>query len=146
MPPRSSGKSIAILVLGIAGLVFTCAYGFGVIAAIVALALAPGANREIRASGGALTGEGMVKAGVICAWISVALTLVGVVLVVLLIIGGTVSNSTSLGVPGGSVAHAGAGLLALAGTLPQWRSHRRPYRAPSCRSSVPSRSPSNRER
>ena len=126
MPPRNSGKSIAILVLGIAGLVFTCAYGFGVIAAIVALALAPGANREIRASGGALTGEGMVKAGVICAWISVALTLVGVVLIVLLIIGGAVSsNSTSLGIPGDAVAQAGAGVLALTGVLPQWRAQRR---------------------
>ena len=64
-PPRNSGTAVAILVLGIAGLVFTCAYGFGVIAAIIALALAPKAKREIAAAGGALTGEGMIKAGVI---------------------------------------------------------------------------------
>jgi type IV secretory pathway protease TraF len=43
-----------------------------------------------------------------------------------LIIGGTVSNtSTSVGVPGDSVAQAGAGVLVLARALPQWRSQRR---------------------
>jgi hypothetical protein len=112
------------LVLGIAGLVFTCAYGFGVIAAIVALALAPGAKREIRGSGGALTGEGMVKAGVVCAWIAIALTLVAVILLGVLIVGGAMSSSTtSTGAPGDTVAQATAAVLALARVLPQWRSN-----------------------
>jgi len=61
-------------VLGIVGVVMSMGCGIGVIASIVALALAPGAKREIAASGGALTGGGFIRAGVICAWISVALT------------------------------------------------------------------------
>ncbi|MFL6070674.1 MAG: hypothetical protein ACJ73L_05330 [Actinomycetes bacterium] len=79
------------MLLGIGGLVFSCGC-FGVVAAIVALVLAPGAKREIRDSGGALTGEGMVKAGVICAWIAVA---VGVLIVLLFILGLATSDSTS---------------------------------------------------
>jgi hypothetical protein len=115
--PRNSGKAIAILVLGIAGLVFSCLCGFGVIAAIVALILAPGANREIRASGGALSGEGMVKAGVICSWIAVG---VAVIVVALYIIGLATDNTTDpYGLP--AVAQSSAGLLALAGRLQQWR-------------------------
>lgn len=62
------------MVLGIVGLAMMCGLGLGVVAAIVSLALAPGAKREISGSGGALTGEGMVKAGVICSWICVGLT------------------------------------------------------------------------
>jgi hypothetical protein len=87
---------------------------------VVALALAPGANREIRASAGSLTGDGMVKTGVICGWISVALTALGLVLLVVFII--TEDSSTSaVGAPGRTVLDSGAGLLALAGVLPQWR-------------------------
>jgi hypothetical protein len=60
------------LVLGIVGLVMSCGI-VGIVPAIVALALAPGAKREIAASGGAVTGGGFVTAGVICSWIAVAL-------------------------------------------------------------------------
>jgi hypothetical protein len=81
------------MVLGIVGLVLTCAYGFGVVAAIVALALSPKAKREIAASGGTLTGAGMIKAGVICSWISVGLTVAGILFVIVLIIGGTAANA-----------------------------------------------------
>lgn len=64
--------------LGIASLVmmFTCFLGF--IPAIVSLCLAPGARREIAESKGALTGQGQVKAGVICSWVTLALTLLGI--------------------------------------------------------------------
>ena len=120
MPPRNSGKAIAILVLGVAGLVFTCTSGFGVIAAIVALALAPGANREIAASGGTLTGEGLIKAGVICSWIAVGLTALGILVLVLFIIGAASSSAATSHV-GDVVSHNGAGVVAVAGLLPQWR-------------------------
>ncbi|HUR76050.1 MAG TPA: DUF4190 domain-containing protein [Sporichthya sp.] len=65
--------------LGIASLVafFTCCLGF--VPAIVSLCLAPGAKREIQASGGALTGDGMVKAGVICSWVTIGLTVLAIV-------------------------------------------------------------------
>ena len=57
--PRTSGKAIAVMVLGIVGLVMSCGYGIGIVSAIVALALAPGAKREIAASGGMLTRRGV---------------------------------------------------------------------------------------
>ena len=58
------------MVLGIVSLVlmFTCGLGF--IAAIVALVMAGGAEREVAQSGGALQGEGQIKAGRIMSWIT----------------------------------------------------------------------------
>ena len=73
----TSGKATAVLVLGIAALVLFCCLGAGVIPAIVALVLAPGAKREIVASGGALTGLGQVKAGQIMSVIALVLTVLG---------------------------------------------------------------------
>lgn len=83
--PRNSGKSIAVLVLGIVGLVSMCLCFVGLIPSVVALALAPGAKREIRSSAGHLTGESFIKAGVICSWVALVL---GVVYVVVLIVSG----------------------------------------------------------
>ncbi len=51
---------------------FSC--GIGVIAAIVSLALCPSARRKIQASGGALTGEGLLTAAKIVSWINIGLT------------------------------------------------------------------------
>ena len=93
--PRNSGTAVAVLVLGICGLVFGCAYGVGIVPAIVALALAPKAKREIAGSSGMLTGEGMVKAGVICGWVTVGLTALGIVLVIALVLG-TAANAAPL--------------------------------------------------
>jgi hypothetical protein len=79
--PATSGKATAILVLGIVGLVLMCGYGIGLIPAIVALCLAPGARRELEAAGGALTGDGFIRAGVICSWVAVGVTVAGIVLI-----------------------------------------------------------------
>ena len=57
------------------------------VAAIVALCLAPGAKREIRDSQGQIQGEGQVKAGEILSWVSVGFTALGAVLAVVLIVG-----------------------------------------------------------
>ena len=65
--PRTSGRAVAVLVLGIVSIPATCLWGVGLVTAVVALSLAPGARREIRGSGGWLTGEGLVQSGVICA-------------------------------------------------------------------------------
>lgn len=70
--PTNSGKSVAVLVLGISGIVTLFCF-IGIIPAIVGLCLAPGAKREIRASNGWRTGEGMTLAGVICCWVAVGL-------------------------------------------------------------------------
>jgi hypothetical protein len=95
--PTTSGKAIAVLVLGIASLVtITCA---GVVGAIIALCLAPGAQREIAASSGRLTGEGMVKAGKICSWISIALTVLGILAFVALFVFSTSSSYWQIDIP-----------------------------------------------
>ncbi|MGQ0844345.1 MAG: DUF4190 domain-containing protein [Sporichthyaceae bacterium] len=74
-PPKNTGKSVAILVLGISSLI-TCL----VVPGIVALVLAPGAKREIDASHGRRTGRDLIKAGVICSWISIGLAVLALVL------------------------------------------------------------------
>lgn len=92
-PAPQSGKATAVLVLGILSLVFIWCYGVpGLVMAIVALALAPGGRREIAAAGGRLRGDGSIKAGVICSWISVGLSAVGLVILVIGIIFSLVSS------------------------------------------------------
>ena len=67
-PPQTAGKATAALVFAILAW-FVCP----VIPAIVALVLASQADGEIRASGGALTGESLLTAARIIAWINIAL-------------------------------------------------------------------------
>lgn len=74
-PVRNSGQSVAVMVLGIVGLTLFCAYGVGVIPAIVALALAPGARKQIEVSQGTLGGLSFIRAGVVCAWVAIGLLL-----------------------------------------------------------------------
>jgi hypothetical protein len=52
--------------------------GLGAVLGAIALVLAPGAEREILASGGQLGGLGIIRTARICAWISVALALIGI--------------------------------------------------------------------
>ncbi len=82
MPPApaapTNGMAVAALVLGIAGL--TVLPGLG---SILALAFGYSGRSEIRASGGAETGEGMAVAGIVLGWVGVA---VGALLVVGLIL------------------------------------------------------------
>lgn len=89
---RTSAQSIAVLLLGVASL--TVAWG---VAGVVALILAPGAKREIAASNGALGGRGLVRAGVICSWISIVLTVLAIALIAVVVFG------VGLGGSGGSV-------------------------------------------
>jgi hypothetical protein len=86
--PRNSGRAVTVLVLGISSLVLLFACGIGFIPAVVALALSPGAKREIRESSGQVTGEGMITGGVITSWIAIALTVLGIALIVVLILVG----------------------------------------------------------
>jgi len=81
----SSGKATAVMVLGIASLAMLCFYGLGVIPAIVSLAMAGSAQREIESSAGRLGGLGMVKAGRVLSWITIGLTVVIVVIIALAI-------------------------------------------------------------
>jgi len=71
---ETAGRAIVVLVCAIASFVVV-----PFIPAVVALALAGGAQQQIAQSGGRLTGEGLVRAGRIVAWINVGLTALVVV-------------------------------------------------------------------
>jgi hypothetical protein len=84
------------MVLGIVSLVtFFALCGLGVIPAVVALVMARGADREIAASGGALAGEGQVRAGRIMSWVTIGLTLLGLAVLAGLIALLATSSDTS---------------------------------------------------
>ncbi len=72
--PQTSQKALWSMILGILGLV--CC---GLFAGIPALILGNSARKEIAASGGALSGDGMAKAGVIMGWIAIALSVLGLI-------------------------------------------------------------------
>jgi len=71
---ETASRAIVVLVCAIASFVVV-----PFIPAVVALALAGGAQQQIAQSGGRLTGEGLVRAGRIVAWINVGLTALVVV-------------------------------------------------------------------
>ena len=77
-PQQTSTRAIIALVCAVGSFLV-----FPLVPAIVALALAPGATQEIRASGGRLTGEGLVTGARITAWLNIGLTVLVLVLVVL---------------------------------------------------------------
>jgi len=72
--PQTNQKAMWSMILGILSLV--CC---GLLAGIPALILGNSAQKEIAASGGAQSGEGMAKAGVILGWISIALSILGLI-------------------------------------------------------------------
>jgi hypothetical protein len=97
--PTTSGKATAVLVLGIASLVMLFMCGLGLVTAIVALVMAPGAKREINESAGRLTGLGMVQAGVVCSWITLGLVVLFVaVMLFVMMVGGTFGSGFTYGV------------------------------------------------
>jgi hypothetical protein len=74
-PAQTEGKAIAALVVAI------CSYVvLPFVAAIAALFLAGAAQRDIDASGGRLSGDGLVTAARALAWVNIALCLLVVVL------------------------------------------------------------------
>ena len=72
--PQTNQKALWSMILGILSLV--CC---GLLAGIPALILGNSAQKEIAASGGAQSGEGMAKAGIILGWISIALSILGLI-------------------------------------------------------------------
>ncbi len=73
--------AIVVLVLAVSSFVV---FGVGVVMAIVALCLCPSARRNIEASNGTLTGEGLVKAARAISWVNVALVALTVVFFVVI--------------------------------------------------------------
>ncbi len=81
-PPATSGKAVASMVCSIAGL-FMCLF----VGQIAGLILGYMARNEIRASGGALTGEGFATAGIIVGWVGIVIDILLVVLYLFIFIG-----------------------------------------------------------
>lgn len=73
--PSGSGKSLIVLVLGIASWVV------GFIPGIIALVMAKSAREEIIASGGMVGNESYIKIGVVLSWISIILGILTFILV-----------------------------------------------------------------
>ena len=81
--PPVAGMAHAVLWTAVGGLVLM-GTGLGWIAAIVALALTPGARREVLESQGTKRGLGFLLAGKICAWVNIGLTVLLVIALVVL--------------------------------------------------------------
>jgi hypothetical protein len=77
----TSGKAITIFVLSLVNL-----FMFPVLPAIIALAMAGGAEREIALTG--QKGGDLLKAGKVISWIGLILQLGGIILVFFLVMGG----------------------------------------------------------
>src|SRR5262249_9578013 len=89
--PETSGRAIAVMVLGITAIALCWA---GLIPAIVAVAMSSRAQREIEESGGRLTGLGMISAGRITSWIAIGLSgALAVVVLVAVLVGSSTSGS-----------------------------------------------------
>jgi hypothetical protein len=87
-PARNSSKAVAALVVGIVSLLLGFCCAFLGLAGVVAVVLGRSAQREIALSGGALTGEGMAKAGVVLGIIGAVVGVVTTILNVVLLTSG----------------------------------------------------------
>ena len=72
--------AVVSMVLGILSMV-----AFSVLAGIPAIIIGKQSRENIRASNGTLSGEGMAQAGIIMGWVSVALVIVGAIVVIALL-------------------------------------------------------------
>jgi hypothetical protein len=81
--PQSSSLAVISLIAGIAS--FFILPLLGAIAAIITGSMA---KKEIRASRGRMSGEGMASAGMILGWINIGLSVIGICLAVLVLVGG----------------------------------------------------------
>ena len=90
--PRTDGTAIAALVLAICSFM-VCP----IVPAVIALAMVPGSRRTIYASGGAVSGLGLLTATKIIAWINIGLGLLAVVgIVVIAIVSAATSTSNAM--------------------------------------------------
>lgn len=88
--PKTSNNAVVALVLAI-GSFLICP----IILSVAALIVANSAKREIQASQGWVTGDGMVTAAKVIAWINIALTIVAIAVVVIIAALGVATQSGS---------------------------------------------------
>jgi hypothetical protein len=80
--PKTSGKAVVSLVFGIIGFIV-----LPLIAGIVAVIVGYSAKGDIRKSAGALKGEDMATAGIILGWVNLGLTVIGICVGVVIVLG-----------------------------------------------------------
>lgn len=85
-PPVAAQTSTMAIVSLIAGILSW--FMLPVVGAVVAVITGNMAKKEIRASGGLLTGDGLATAGLVLGWIQLGLTLVGVCVAVIFLVFG----------------------------------------------------------
>jgi hypothetical protein len=84
--PKTSGLAIASLVCGITAWTILPIF----INSIAAVILGPLAKKEIKASGGTLTGNGMATAGLILGWVQIGFFILAVLAIVVLRLFGSI--------------------------------------------------------
>lgn len=89
MPQQTETSAIVALVLACAAWV-ACPF----ITAVIALAMVPSARTKIRESNGRLTGEGLLTATKIIAWIHLGLIVAGIAFIAFIIFLGALSSTT----------------------------------------------------
>lgn len=82
----TDGHATAAMIVGIAALVLASCYGFGLLAAPVALFMGRASMKRIDASGGQLGGRGMAQAGFILGIIGSVLLVLAIIVVILFIV------------------------------------------------------------
>ncbi|MGL5858348.1 MAG: hypothetical protein ACRC35_08090 [Angustibacter sp.] len=106
--PQTSGKATTVLALGISSLVLLVTCFLSVVAfvpGVIGVTMAGGARREIAASGGRLTGESQVQAGVICSWVTIGLSVLLLIVGIIVFAAGlansddVISGASALAVP-----------------------------------------------
>ncbi len=78
--PQQSPNAVIALVLGVVSILLLVLPGSSLLTAVPAVIVGKNARREIRASNGQLTGEGMAQAGVVLGWVTIGLAVLGLVL------------------------------------------------------------------
>ncbi|MEM1423341.1 MAG: DUF4190 domain-containing protein [Planctomycetota bacterium] len=80
----TSGMAIASMVCGIVGIPGLCFYGFGIVLGVLAVVFGEIANRQIKRGEVSAASKGFATAGRICGWISIAvgLAVIGVIVFV----------------------------------------------------------------
>ncbi|MCA9303569.1 MAG: DUF4190 domain-containing protein [Phycisphaerales bacterium] len=86
-PQQTSGKAIASMVLGICSIITCWAYGIpGIICGILAIVFAKHAFQRINDGLAPETSAGMAKAGKICGWVGLCLSIAYLLFIVVYVI------------------------------------------------------------
>ncbi len=80
--PQTDSNALVSLILGLLSIV-----AFSILTGVPAIILGNNARKNIRASGGRLTGDGLAVAGIIMGWVSVGFAVIGILLVIIFVLG-----------------------------------------------------------